>query len=234
MPGPSRRESVLGALAVAAAPAAALASSGSRVEFAALERAIDDEIGRLAAEPLTTIGRVRSLLARAANEGAFDAWRTPASAGPDKIGLMSGGSLWRKWKVQLFRVPAGASHPPHCHENLASCLVVVDGRLRVREYQRLREHDARDSVMLAPAFDGELGPGEAIVTTEDYRNAHWFGAADAPAVAVNFKAAGHFRPELLRLRNRRYVDPSARRGGTFRAAIIDRATAHERFAARPL
>lgn len=229
----SRRDVVLTAMAaVAAAPGCA--RSAVPAPFATLHQSIEDAVGRLASEPRTTVARVQGLLARAARAGAFQAWteRRPATA--EKATLISGGQPWRKWKVQLFLIPAGASHPPHCHENLASCMVIVDGRLRVREYRRLREHDARDSVMLAPAFDGELGPGQAIATTEEYRNAHWFGATADPVLAVNFKASGYARPELLRLANRRYLDPTGSRGEVFRAPFIDGDLARRRFARRPL
>ena len=231
MPLVSRRSAILTALA---APMAACGEAGPPPGLAALQLSLDREAAGLATDPRATIGRVQALLTQAADSGAFDAWRGGAPAAAEKVSLIGGGSSGRKWKAQLFLIPAGFSHPPHCHENLASCLVVVDGRLRVREYQRLREYDARDSVMLARAFDGELAPRQAIATTEDYRNAHWFGAMDAPVLAVNFKAVGHVRPELLRLRNRRYIDPSEAKTPTFRAPVIDSASAHERFGRRPV
>jgi len=229
----SRREAMLAAMAAAAATPA---TAGSVIpeRFAPLHQSIEREIGRLDSDPRTTIGRIQGLLARAARAGAFQEWIAHRPATAEKTTLIGGGLPWRKWKVQLFLIPAGSSHPPHCHENLASCLVVVNGRLRVREYQRLREHDARDSVMLSRAFDGELGPGQAIATTENYRNAHWFGATAAPVLAVNFKASGYFRPELLRLANRRYLDPAGARSQVFRAPFIDGDLARRRFANRPL
>jgi len=234
MPVLSRRDAVITAMATAATPLVACAGSSPPPRLAALHRSLEHEAAGLGSDPRATVGRVQALIAQAANDGAFEEWREHRPAGAEKVTLIGGGAPWRKWKVQLFLIPAGSSHPPHCHENLASCLVVVDGRLRVREYQRLREQDASDSVVLARAFDGELGPGEALSTTEDYRNAHWFGAAATPVLAVNFKAVGHVRPELLRFRNRRYVDPSEAKAEVFRAPIIDRASAHERFGRRSL
>jgi hypothetical protein len=230
----SRRDVVLTAAAAAALATPGCTRSSIPPQFAALHRSIEDEVGRLASAPQATVGRVQGLLAQAAQAGAFQEWTDHQPATAEKVTLVSGGQPWRKWKVQLFLIPAGASHPPHCHENLASCLVMVDGRLRVREYRRLREHDARDSVMLARAFDGELGPGQAIATTEDYRNAHWFGATADPVLAVNFKASGYARPELLRMANRRYLDPTGSRAEVFRAPFIDGDLARHRFARRPL
>lgn len=229
----SRREAVLtGMAAIAATPGCA--RSPVSPQFAGLHQSIALEVGRLASEPRTTLARIQDMLARAARTGAFQEWIAHRPSTAEKVTLIGGGLPWRKWKVQLFLIPAGASHPPHCHENLASCLVVANGQLRVREYQRLREHDASDSVMLARAFDGELGAGQAIATTEDYRNAHWFGAMAAPVLAVNFKASGYFRPELLRLANRRYLDPTGAKGEVFRAPFIDGDLARRRFARRPL
>jgi len=228
----SRRDAVLTAMAAVAAPGVAAAAAPEG--FVGLQQAIEREVAGLAARPRTTIDRIQGLLAGAARAGAFEAWNGHRPATAEKVTLIGGGLPWRKWKVQLFMIPAGSAHPPHCHENLASCLVVANGRLRLREYQRLREHDARDSVMLTRAFDGELGPGQAIATTEDYRNAHWFAATATPVLAVNFKASGYARPELLRFANRRYLDPTGGRGEVFRAPFIDGDVARQRFARHPL
>ena len=228
----SRRKAVLTAMAaIAATPACARPRVSPHL--AVLHQSIEHEITTLASEPRMALGRIQGLIMRAATAGAFQDWIAQPPT-PEKLSLIGGGLLWRKWKVQLFLIPAGGSHPPHCHENLASCLVVANGRLRVREFQRLREHDAHDSVMLARAFDGELGPGQAIATTEDYRNAHWFGAMGAPVLAVNFKASGYVRPELLRLANRRYLDPTGATGEVFRAPFIDGDVARRRFARTPV
>lgn len=228
----SRRDALVMGTAGLIAPCAALAASPAGAALAPLAHSIEESVPGLKAEPLAAVRRIQAQLIAAADRGAFALWRGATPSTAEKTTLLRGGSPGKNWKVQLFLIPEGISHPPHCHENLASCQLVLEGRLRMREYQRLREYDTEDAVALTPAFDGELGPRQAIATTEDYRNAHWFGAIGGAVLAVNFKASGYVRPELLRLANRRYVDPSAASPGVFRAPFIDRAAAHRRFAQR--
>lgn len=233
MTDPVRRAVLAAGAAACLAPSLARASETERL--APLARDLEADLADVAVSPLEAVRRAHARLAAAAQAGAFDPWRDHRPAEPEKLSLVGGGGLWSGWKLQLFYVPEGRSHPPHCHENLASCIMLLDGRLRVREYQRLREQDTDDAAMIAPAFDGELAAGQAILTTEAHHNAHWFGAADGPALAVNLKATGHVRRELLRLRNRRYLDPSGASGsGPFRAPFIGGGEAHARFARRAL
>ena len=234
MPDVSRRAVVVGAAAGLAATLPGQASTSPvtpRLEH--LSRLLDEDAAGLAADPVRVMGRIQGRLRAAAEAGLFDAWRG-GSSDDGKVTLVGGRGGEGRWKVQLFRVAAGTSQPPHCHENLASCLVVLDGRLHVREFDRLRARETREFTTLRRAFDAELGPGEAILTAEDHRNAHWFGAVGGPALAVNFKASGYFRRDLPRLRNRRYLDPSMDAGEPFEARFIAPAEARSRFAARPL
>ncbi|CAN7440874.1 hypothetical protein LJR225_002920 [Phenylobacterium sp. LjRoot225] len=230
----TRRNVVLGA-AGGLTPFASVATAQVRDgPLAELAVGLEREIAGLAAAPEEALGGVQALLRSAAGAGAFDRWRRSPPAESHKIEVLRSGGLGRSWKVQLFGIPEGRSHPPHCHENLASCLVVLDGRLRVREYERLRARETEAAALLRGVFDDRLGPGEGMVTAEDYRNAHWFGAVGGRALAVNFKASGHFRRELFRLRNRRYLDPSGGRRGEFWAPFISPAEARARFAGAPL
>jgi len=134
--------------------------------------------------------------------------------------MIKGGGRLRKWKLQLFRIADGTSHPPHCHDNLASCLVVLQGRVHAREFDRVRAGENSAATTLVPVFDAELQPGEGLITTEDYRNCHWFGSVGGPALAVNFKASGYMRFELFRFKVRRYVDARAARQPGGRASFL--------------
>lgn len=232
MPHPSRRD-VAAAAAAFALPVPARGSPRS-ADFAELAPAIARHVDGLAADPLGSLAGVQAQLRAAAGAGAFDPWLRSVGAEDAKLTLFGEGRAGRRWKVQLFFVPDGRSHPPHCHENLASCLLVVDGRLRLREYERLRDRETDHAAVLEPVFDGELAAGEGMLTSEGHRNAHWFGAVGGPALAVNFKASGHFRRELLRLRNRRYVDASQGGPGVFAAPFLSSSEAKARFAARRL
>jgi quercetin dioxygenase-like cupin family protein len=223
-----------GALAVAPSivPTLGLADEPTSPAIARLQDALDQHADRLGHDPMAAIRQIQASIRAAAAEGAFDPWTGPGLAGPSKTKVIDGGAPLRGWKVQVFRIPAGVSHPPHCHENLVSCLVVLQGRLRLREFDRDRAAETGDWTLLTPASHAVISPGDGMVTTEVHRNAHWFGAVDGPVLAVNFKASGYVRPELLRLRNRRYLAPEPASGEKHRAPFLNRADAHQRYAGR--
>jgi hypothetical protein len=227
-----RREVLCAAGALAVSPSFASAGAPPSPAIARLQDALDRHADGLGRDPLGSIGRVQASMKAAAAAGAFDPWIGPGLAGDAKAKVIGGGAPLRGWKVQIFGIPAATSHPPHCHENLISCLVVLKGRLRLREFNRDRTAETDDWTLLTPAFDGVISPGEGMVTTEIHRNAHWFGAVDGPAVAVNFKASGYVRAELLRLRNRRYLAPGPAIEGRLRAPFLNGAEAHERYGGR--
>ena len=194
-----------------------------------LEAGINSAAPGLRARPRETLARIQRLIRTAAMAGAFEPWTGAGPGAPPKSTMLHGGGMFRKWKLQLFRIADATSHPPHCHENLASCLVVLNGRVLAREYDRDRAAETHDSTVLIPAFEGELAPGEGLVTTETYRNCHWFGAIGGPALAVNFKASGCVRFELLQSKNRRYADPRSGTGPGVRSPFLTRAVARARY-----
>jgi hypothetical protein len=205
------------------------ATAAGALALAQLQAAISSEVAGLRTRPRETLPLIQQLIRTAGAVGAFDPWTTAGPDAPPKSTMLRGGGRFRKWKLQLFRIADGSSHPPHCHENLASCLVVLQGRIHAREYDRDRATETRDSTVLIPAFEGELGPGEGLVTTEEYRNCHWFGAIGGPALAVNFKASGFVRFELLRRKNRHYADPLAGTGPDTRTPFITSQIAKARY-----
>lgn len=226
---PSRRHLIAGAAASLLLPARAFAGTREDEALGALQARLEGAVAGVADDPLPALQRVHGELVQAAAAGAFEPWRGRRVDTLEKVGLIGRGSPWRSWKLQLFFIPDGRSHPPHCHENLASCIMVVDGRLRVREYQRDRAQDTAEAAWLQRVVDAELTPGQAILTSEDHHNAHWFGAVGGPVLAANFKASGQFRRELLRLKNRRYLDASRGAASPFRAPFIDGSEARARF-----
>ena len=195
---------------------------------------IDKEIGGIARDPMDALARIRARLRAAAEAGLFDPWRGLTPAENAKLRLVDGGGPGERWKVQLFQIADGRSHPPHCHDDLASCLLVLDGRLRIREYDRLRDRETAEAAVLRRVVEDELQPGQSILTTEDHHNAHWFGAVRGPVLAVNFRASGYFRRDGTRLHNRRYLDPARDAGAPFPAPFIAPFEAKARFGRRPL
>lgn len=142
----------------------------------------------------------------------------------------------RRWKLQLFYVPESESHPPHSHDDVASCLLVARGTMAAREFDRIRSlENGGDTMMLARASDLTLRPGDVLFTNDDYHNVHWFGAVDGPAVAFNFQVVGFNRGKKPSEKLRSYVDPAnGPESGPFAAPRLEKDEAHDRFAKRPL
>ena len=125
--------------------------------------------------------------------------------------------LWREIKatrdftLQLIYLAPNTAHPPHYHFNHVSTQLVMAGRMRVREYERLAGI-TEDSVMLMPVFDGVHEVGDTMQTAEFSRNVHWFGAKTEPTVFLNFNVHGleqeTFEADLGQHKGRNAIDPT--------------------------
>ena len=138
----------------------------------------------------------------------------------------------RSWKLQLFYIAEGHSHPPHSHTDVTSCLVVAEGKIHAREYDRFHDKETdRGSAMLSFVSDRLLSRGDAMLTTRSSNDVHWFGAVDGPAAAFNFQAVGYSRGRGALESRRIYVDPTGvGRHGQSPAPLLDRKEAKRRFA----
>lgn len=61
---------------------------------------------------------------------------------------------------------------PHGHKNMASAHLVVDGRFRVRNYDRVR--DEGEAMVIRPTRDYVARVGEVSTMTSARNNIHWF------------------------------------------------------------
>lgn len=170
--------------------------------------------------------------------GEFDGWIGRRGVGDEKATLIECSDFLpgRSWKLQLFYLPEGHSHPPHSHSDVASCLVAASGTFRAREYDRHHdlEKDERH-VLLSLTSDKTLGRGDVLLTTRSANDVHWFGAVGGPATALNFHAFGFARGRKLAEARRVYVDPtSVPRTGVHKAPKLERKDAKRRFGQQPL
>jgi len=92
--------------------------------------------------------------------------------------------------IQLYYLEPYEVHPPQCHHNIISTQVVLHGRLRVREYDRIARFRA-DTILLRMRRDAWLSPGDSLRTSEVEANGHWFAAGAAPTVVLNFNVYGY-------------------------------------------
>lgn len=145
--------------------------------------------------------------------------------------------LWREVKatrnftLQLLYMGPNTAHPPHYHFNHVSTQLVMAGRMRAREYERLAII-TDDSVMLKPVYDGIHEIGDTMQTAEFHRNVHWFAALTEPVVFLNFNVHGlereTFEPDTGQHKGRNAIDPTI--GGNERHLVghkmdIDKAEA---------
>ena len=125
--------------------------------------------------------------------------------------------LWREimatrnFTLQLLYMAPNTAHPPHYHFNHVSTQLVMAGRMRAREYERLTLIN-QDSVTLMPVYDGIHEVGDTMQTTEFRRNVHWFAALSEPTVFLNFNLHGleqeTFEPDIGQHKGRNTIDPT--------------------------
>ena len=115
-----------------------------------------------------------------------------------------------RYTVIFYRVDEGTVHPPHHHHNVASTQIVVSGKIRIREYDRVSRTD-EGKLVLRLVTDTILNRGEHFQASEWKKNVHWFQAVDGPAIIFNTNARGYetktFDSDEGQF-GRRYIDPT--------------------------
>lgn len=72
---------------------------------------------------------------------------------------------------------------PHCHRNMVSAHLVVDGTLRIRTYDRVR--DEKNGIVIKPAEDLVAGVGKITTMCAERHNVHWFVPQSGPAMTLD-------------------------------------------------
>jgi hypothetical protein len=80
---------------------------------------------------------------------------------------------------KLFGMRKGRAIAPHGHENMVSAHLVVRGRVRVRQYDRLR--DEPEHLVVHPTRDEVQAPGQHSSISDRDDNVHWLEALTEPA-----------------------------------------------------
>lgn len=122
--------------------------------------------------------------------------------------------------VAIFGLEKGRSITPHGHRNMASAHLVIAGKLRARNFDRLA--DEPEHLILKPTVDATIGRGAVSTMSTQRNNIHWFTALTDRAFTLDVVVSDlkegdkSFYIDL--------VDPQggAKRGdGTIRAPRID-------------
>ncbi len=103
--------------------------------------------------------------------------------------------------MKVFFFKAKRSDPPHCHFNLVAAHIVLEGRFRVRHYERVREENA--GVVLRFTRDRIIGPGDVTSISDDRTNAHWH-YAETDGILLDVQQ-GRINPQIP-IRRRQMLD----------------------------
>lgn len=77
---------------------------------------------------------------------------------------------------------------PHGHRNMVSAHLVVEGRLRIRNFDRLR--DEKDGIVIRPTRDEVASVGTLSAMSSDRDNIHWFVPQAGPAATFDVIISG--------------------------------------------
>jgi len=142
--------------------------------------------------------------------------------------LEEGGRLQPlRFRPFLFTLKKGAAVVPHGHHNMATMHMVLDGRARVRHFDRIETTSTH--MMIRTAADVVGSPGEVTSISDEHQNIHWFEALSDRVFMFNI---GVYQVRPGPFGERDYVDPlggTSVGGGMMRAARLDRAAAYAKY-----
>jgi hypothetical protein len=108
---------------------------------------------------------------------------------------------------------------PHAHRHMASAHMVIEGRVRVRTYDRVRDEDG--ALIIRPTQDVLAEPGHSAAMTSANDNIHWFAPRSSRAMTLDIIIDG-----LDRGKDRYLIEPVHPIGGqklndgTLRAPLV--------------
>ncbi len=132
------------------------------------------------------------------------------------------------FRMQLITLANGRAIVPHGHDNLTSALLVLEGRVRCRHFDRLE--DVGNDIIIRPTIDALFQPGDCSTASEYKDNIHWIRADKGPATLLSIQVTDVNPSDVGRTR-RVYINPRGERfaDGLIQAARIDEREAHRRF-----
>ena len=74
--------------------------------------------------------------------------------------------------LALFDFQPDSVITPHAHRHMVSAHMVIEGRVRIRTFDRIRDEDG--ALVIRPTGDVVAEPGHAAAMTTPVNNVHWF------------------------------------------------------------
>ena len=161
--------------------------------------------------------------------------RTPLAHEPTRRFI-----AFRSDRDELLKVSYGAAVfsfekdsviAPHGHKHMASAHLVIEGKLRIRQYDRMA--DDSTSLVLRPTSDEIVGVGHAAAMTSSKDNVHWFAARSEHAmtfdIVVDKLDPGEKSYEVQPVD---IADAVTLKDGTVRALLISSEASRRRYTAQ--
>lgn len=95
----------------------------------------------------------------------------------------NGNVIRHSYGLALFDFDEQSVITPHAHKHMVSAHMVIDGKVRVRTFDRVR--DDGDALIIRPASDEVAEPGHAAAMTGIRDNIHWFTPKSKRAMTLD-------------------------------------------------
>jgi len=126
-------------------------------------------------------------LARTVRRAATLSTRTPLGHEPQRRFIAfrdeHGASVRLAYGVALFEFDANSLIAPHAHKHMASAHMVLDGKMRVRTFDRVRDEEG--ALIIRPSGDAIAEVGHAAAMTPEKDNIHWFASRSDHAMTLD-------------------------------------------------
>jgi hypothetical protein len=197
------------------------ALSAGRIAPQEWQRSIEDTLGRL---------ELRDFLRSIDFETLAKNARFPAQAEgmqrlyfPDQDGRLQP----LAFRPYLFTLEKDVAVVPHGHHNMATMHMVLQGRARVRHFDKLET--SATHMLIRPAGDVHAGAGEVSSVSDEHQNIHWFQALSGRVMMFNI---GIYQLRPGPFGERDYIDPLGgieEAGGLLRAPRLTRDAAYAKY-----
>ncbi|MGE3875183.1 MAG: hypothetical protein AB7F74_19690 [Parvibaculaceae bacterium] len=150
------------------------------------EESWHDEVNRLAGE--VDIGSLIAEMKRARVKPAGEPFMRDPIKRKVRFRDENGMPMQLAYKAATFTFDPSNVITPHGHKHMASAHMVIDGKVRVRTFDRVGEKS--DALIIRPTGDHIAGPGEAAAMTTAVDNIHWFTPETRSATTFDVIVSG--------------------------------------------
>lgn len=140
------------------------------------------------------IEKVSELMKEEAAKGELEQWLSSFDEKSENVDITLARKLFYKplkwWYLKLHFMKEGNRHGLHAHRNVLSTQVIVRGKLKVQEFDRLSPLTP-PYVNLRLKYEGDAHANDALMSTDTISNVHGFEPYPEGAVRFQFYLRGH-------------------------------------------